>query len=79
MPECDQPELQLRRRIGVALVKSPYFSRRSPLRLSTENGCVKLTGTVRSFFHKQMAQEVVKTVDGVAQIENQLEVLSTEC
>ena len=38
------------------------------------DGRVKLEGTVGSFFVKQMAQEVLRRVDGVEQIENQLKV-----
>ena len=33
-----------------------------------------LAGVVRSYYQKQMAQEMLKNVDGVNEIENQLEV-----
>ncbi len=33
-----------------------------------------LRGVVRSYYQKQMAQEMLKNVDGVNEIENQLEV-----
>jgi osmotically-inducible protein OsmY len=35
---------------------------------------VRLQGTVGSFYQKQMAQELLRRVDGVERIENQLQV-----
>jgi osmotically-inducible protein OsmY len=37
---------------------------------------VTLRGVVRTYFQKQMAQEVVRRVDGVDEICNELEVTS---
>jgi osmotically-inducible protein OsmY len=39
-----------------------------------KEGHVMLLGTVGSYFQKQMAQEVVRTVEGVERIDNCLEV-----
>jgi osmotically-inducible protein OsmY len=58
-----------------ALVANPYFSPRR-LRLDTQDGRVVLTGSVGTWYHKQMAQEIVRRVDGVREIENCLEVTS---
>ncbi len=33
-----------------------------------------LRGTVKTYYHKQMAQEALRRVEGVDQIENQVEV-----
>lgn len=44
------------------------------LRIEASDGLVRLQGTVRSFYQKQMAQELLRRVDGVERIENQLQV-----
>ncbi len=59
--------------VDAALRQSPYFARR-PLRCEAQQGRVVLRGTVGSYYHKQMAQEILRRVDGVDRIENQLEV-----
>jgi osmotically-inducible protein OsmY len=56
-----------------ALQQSPFLVNRK-LRFETENGRVVLRGTVNSYYQKQMAQEAVRRLDGVEQIENHLEV-----
>jgi osmotically-inducible protein OsmY len=56
-----------------ALSRSPYVTARD-LRVETNEGVVRLEGAVRSFFHKQMAQELIRRVDGVERIENCLQV-----
>jgi osmotically-inducible protein OsmY len=60
-------------RVGSALETNPYLSGRK-LRFEAEEGRITLNGVVASYFQKQMAQEVIKRVEGVEQIENQLEV-----
>jgi osmotically-inducible protein OsmY len=57
-----------------ALEKSPYFVRRRP-HVEEKSGHVVIRGTVPTFFLKQMAQETLRRIDGVEQIENQLQVL----
>lgn len=68
-----QAEITLEKRIGKALTQHPYLARRN-VRIETESGRVTLKGVVTSYFHKQMAQEALRRIDGVAHIENQLEV-----
>lgn len=59
--------------ISIALQSSPYVPSQRVL-VETQEGAVRLSGNVSSFFQKQMAQEVIRRVDGVEQIENLLEV-----
>jgi osmotically-inducible protein OsmY len=59
--------------ITSTIEKSPYLKLRN-LRFETQAGRVVLRGTVSSYYHKQMAQEVLRRVDGVEQVENHLEV-----
>jgi osmotically-inducible protein OsmY len=56
-----------------ALSRSPYVSGHQ-FRIEASEGVVRLEGAVRSFFHKQMAQELIRRVDGVERIENLLQV-----
>jgi osmotically-inducible protein OsmY len=56
-----------------ALTSHPYLSAKH-LRIEAVDGLVRLEGTVGSFHQKQMAQEVLRRVDGVERIENQLQV-----
>jgi hypothetical protein len=65
---CDLAE-----QVHGALSRSPYVSPRE-LRVQAAQGVVRLEGAVRSFFQKQMAQEVIRRVDGVERIENCLQV-----
>jgi hypothetical protein len=60
-------------RVGSAIQTNPYLSGRT-LRFEAHEGRVTLNGTVASYFQKQMAQEVIRRVEGVEQIENELEV-----
>ena len=64
---------RLLEQISVALQASPYVPRQRVL-VETQEGAVRLRGNVDSFFQKQMAQEVIRRLDGVEQIENLLEV-----
>jgi len=60
-------------RVLVALERNPYLAGRN-LRFETSQGRVTLRGVVASYFQKQMAQEAIRRVDGVAEIANELEV-----
>lgn len=60
-------------RIDQAIQTNPYVSGRL-LRFETDGSRVKLKGSVQSYFQKQMAQEVIRRVDGVEEIDNCLEV-----
>ena len=66
-------ECTLDLRVRNALVESPYLQRRN-LRFESSEGCVVLRGTVNSYFQKQMAQEALRRVEGVGEIQNHLEV-----
>lgn len=55
------------------LTSSPYLSAKQ-FRIEADGGTVRLEGTVGSFYQKQMAQELLRRVDGVERIENQLQV-----
>ena len=61
-------------RIDQAIQTNPYVSGRT-LRFETDGSRVVLQGSVKSYFQKQMAQEVVRKVEGVEEIDNCLEVL----
>jgi osmotically-inducible protein OsmY len=60
-------------RVSLVLDRSPYLPRRT-LRYEAAEGRVVLRGTVHSYYQKQMAHEMLKAVEGVHEIENQLEV-----
>ncbi|MBI83154.1 MAG: transport-associated protein [Planctomycetaceae bacterium] len=55
------------------LSANPFLAQQK-LQLEAERGRVVLRGVVRSFYQKQMAQETLRHVDGVEEIENLLEV-----
>jgi len=63
----------LEERVLSAIAGNPHLAGRN-LRFETELGCVRLHGVVGSYFQKQMAQEALRHVPGVAAIENELEV-----
>jgi len=67
-------ENTLAHRVDQAIQTNPYISGRT-LRFETEGNRVVLQGSVKSYFQKQMAQEAIKKIEGVEQIENCLEVL----
>jgi osmotically-inducible protein OsmY len=67
------PRPALLDQVNGALSRSPYVSG-NDMRVETTGGVVRLEGAVRSFFHKQMAQELIRRVDGVERIENLLQV-----
>lgn len=59
--------------IASAIERHPHLKRRN-LRFETQEGRVVLRGTVSSYYQKQMAQEALRRLKGVDQIENHLEV-----
>jgi osmotically-inducible protein OsmY len=61
-------------RIDQAIQTNPYVSGRL-LRFETDGSRVKLQGSVKSYFQKQMAQELLRKVEGVEEIDNCLEVM----
>jgi len=66
-------ETPLNDRVLTALERNPYLARRN-LRFETHQGRVTLRGVVASYYQKQMAQETLRHIDGVAEISNELEV-----
>ena len=66
-------DLDLQARAEEALRTSPYLTGKI-LRLESHEGQVTLRGHVGSYFEKQMAQESLRHLDGLATIDNQLEV-----
>ncbi|BBO34872.1 BON domain-containing protein [Lacipirellula parvula] len=67
------PRRELIDEVHGALRRSPYVSGHE-MTVEASEGVVRLSGAVRSFFHKQMAQELIRRVDGVQRIENCLQV-----
>ncbi len=63
----------LKQLVHKAIQSSPHVSRER-LRFETHEGKVVLQGNLRSYFQKQMAQEALREVEGVTEIENQIEV-----
>ncbi|TWT33733.1 BON domain protein [Posidoniimonas corsicana] len=60
-------------RVSSALAASPHVPG-GKLRVEAADGEVRLHGNVTTFFEKQMAQELVRRLDGVDRIENLLQV-----
>lgn len=60
--------------IHEALSRSPYLTRKL-VHCEQADGFVIVKGKVGTYFQKQMATEVLRNIDGVEQIENQLEVV----
>ncbi len=73
MPMTTVAECPLSKRISSAIEKHPHLTRRK-LHFEAREGRVTLRGTVSSYYQKQLAQEALRRVDGVHEIENQLEV-----
>ena len=67
-------DMQLAERVHSVLENNPHVPHRS-LRFETKDGHIVLKGIVRSYYQKLMAQEALLRVEGVEQVENQLEVL----
>jgi osmotically-inducible protein OsmY len=60
-------------RIDQAIAVSPHLCGRQ-LVFETNSDTVVVRGTVESYYQKQMAQEIVRRIEGVQKIDNQLEV-----
>jgi osmotically-inducible protein OsmY len=59
--------------ISTTIQKNPYLKSRN-LRFENKAGRVVMHGVVHSYYHKQMAQEALRRLEGVDQVENRLEV-----
>jgi osmotically-inducible protein OsmY len=73
MSESTSP---LENRIDSAIQDNPQLTGKI-CHIEMRPGRILLRGVVRSYYQKQVAQEVVRQVDGVERIENQLEVSLT--
>lgn len=58
------------------LAHHPHLGRRK-LRCRAESDRVVIEGEVNSFYEKQLAQEALREVQGIEQVENQLEVVTS--
>lgn len=67
------PTAPLLHRIDSAIRKNPYVLHRRVF-LESAQGKIVLRGRVDSYYQKQMVQEVLRGLDGIAEISNQLEV-----
>ena len=56
------------------LRRNPHHSVRS-VSCECEQGAVLLRGRVHCYYHKQLAQEAVRGLEGVAQVVNEIEVV----
>lgn len=65
---------QLHERIHLTLTRDPYVGGR-PVKFELIDHDVLLTGSVRSYFQKQMAQESLRGIEGLGRVVNQLEVV----
>lgn len=65
----------LREIVQCTLARSSYFSGRD-LRVEVDRDEVVLMGVVGTYYQKQMAQETIRVIDGVATVHNELEVIS---
>lgn len=70
------PAEELRHRIHLTLTHDPFVGGR-PVRFELIDRDVLLTGTVRTYFQKQMAQESLRRLEGLGRIVNHLEVVRT--
>ncbi len=69
----NNPQHTVHDKVEAAILLNPHLRRRN-MNVSADGNCVRLTGKVNSFFEKQMAQEVLRSVEGVDGIQNDLEV-----
>jgi osmotically-inducible protein OsmY len=70
---ADELAEQFEERVSNALRQNPHLYTRN-LRFEASEGRVTLKGQVSSWYQKQMAQESLFQLDGIDQVENQLEV-----
>jgi osmotically-inducible protein OsmY len=57
--------------------ESPYRALRA-ITCKAEQGVLVLEGRLSSFFQKQLAQELVANIEGVVQVVNHIEVVSSD-
>ena len=66
-------ESQLVERVDVALNRIRQQHRQT-VQAETDQGRVVLRGTVGTYYHKQLAQEAVRVVEGVDEVDNHIQV-----
>ena len=66
---------ELRGIVQSALARSLYLSGKN-LRFEVHEDGVVLRGVVRSYYHKQLAQESLKSIAGLPRIHNEIEVVT---
>jgi hypothetical protein len=71
----DRLMLDMQRRVQTALVASPIFALRE-LRVERHGSSLQLQGLLPSFYYKQLAQELVRSVAGTFEIINSIAVLN---
>ena len=71
MSNKSAPDLE--RRAQSALTSSPVYSLRE-LTVESRNDALLITGSVGSFYHKQLAQEAVRAVVGAVEVVNSVQV-----
>ena len=59
--------------VELALARSPWLAIRF-LQVNVDDGLVKLSGCVRTYYEKQVARQVVLRIPGVRQLDDQVEV-----
>jgi hypothetical protein len=65
----------LRDIVEAVLARSTYFSGKN-LRFEVHEDGLVLRGVVRSYYHKQLAQESLKSISGMPRIQNEIEVVT---
>jgi hypothetical protein len=69
--------LQIQSRAAGALAKSPFHELRN-LQVEQHDDVLCISGTVSSFYHKQLAQEVVRTVCQGIELINAIQVVTDD-
>ncbi|NNE01281.1 MAG: BON domain-containing protein [Pirellulaceae bacterium] len=73
MASTAQQDIELR---ATAVLAESSVSELRRLRVDRSAGTLQLTGNVRSFYHKQLAQETIRTVANGMQVVNCVNVCS---
>lgn len=73
--EFCQQRSELHELVESALSRNLFLSGRN-LRFEVHQDNVVLRGVVRSYYQKQLAQESLKSVQGVSSIKNEIEVIT---
>ena len=68
-----EPGPRLRAEVHRALEHNPYFALCN-VRVELRENDVVLSGVLGSYFHKQMAQESVRSIRGVRRVHNEIRV-----